>query len=193
MSSNEISWIDLVKEHKWKIVVVIICLFAGFSYLSMLNQPVPEASSTASSPSSQPLASASATATPTGEASKPASSAAPSAVPTITVGTGPQAPTPTDWKPVANAFANAWANPKVGKDAWLSAIKPTVTPDLYDQFTNTDIERVGQLEVVKVSSEQQDYAGVNARVYFKNTNFTIMIHLQPQMDMTWLVSVVTSS
>jgi hypothetical protein len=193
MSSNEISWLDILKEHKWTIIVAAICVFAGITYFAMGNQPVSDASSGSSTAPAYTAPSATPTSTVT---AKPTSTASPSptpTVPTVTVGTAQQAPTPTDWNPVANAFAKAWANPKIGKEAWLSAIKPTVTSDLYDQFANTDITRVGQLEVAKISSEQTDYAGVNARVYFKNTDFTIMIHLEPQADMTWLVSVVTRS
>lgn len=196
MNSNEVSWLDLIKEHKWKIIVAAICLFAGIAYLSMPSQPVDDTSSnstnsTNSATPSYPTPSTS----PTGTAS-PTPTATASPTPTVSpipVGTGPHAPTLPDWTPVANAFANAWANPKVGKEAWLSALKPTVTSDLYDKFSNTDIERIGQLEVSSINPEQTDNAGVNARVFFKNTDFTIMIHLAPQADLTWLVSVVTSS
>lgn len=190
MNSNEISWLDLIKEHKWKIIVAAICLFAGIAYLSMPSQPVDDTSSNSTTPSySTPSTS------PTGTASAtPTATASPTqTVPAVPVGTTQQAPTLPDWTPVANAFANAWANPKAGQEAWLAALKPTVTPDLYDQFTNTDVERMSQLEVSRISSEKEDNAGVNARVFFKNTDFTIMIHLAPQADLTWLVSVATSS
>lgn len=193
MNSNEVSWLDLIREHKWKIIVAAICVFAGIAYFSMENQPVTDPSSnpTSSSAPSYITPSASPTAT---ETSTPIASVSPTeTIPAMPVGTDPQAPPPTDWKPVANSFATAWANPKVGQEAWLSALKPTVTADLYDKFSNTDVERMSQLEVSGINPEQEDYTGVNARVSFKNTEFTIMIHLTPQADMTWLVSVVTSS
>ena len=193
MNSNEVSWLDLIKEHKWKIIVAAICIFAGIAYLSMPSQPVDDTSSNStnsatpsySTPSTSPTGTASPTATATASPTQ--------TVPAVPVGTTQQAPTLPDWTPVANAFANAWANPKAGQEAWLAALKPTVTPDLYDQFTNTDVERMSQLEVSRISSEKEDNAGVNARVFFKNTDFTIMIHLAPQADLTWLVSVATSS
>lgn len=193
MSSNEISWLDLVKEHKWKIIVAAICIFAGIAYFSMASKPVPESSSDFTNSTTQAIATPSATDTPTGIATPNAVASATPTVPAVPVGTGPQAPTPKDWKPVANAFAKAWANPKAGQESWLNAIKPTVTSDLYEKFTTTDIGRVSHLEVAGINSEQEDYRGVNARVSFKNTDFTILIHLTPQADMTWLVSVVTSS
>jgi hypothetical protein len=195
MNSNEVSWLDLIKEHKWKIVVAAICLFAGVAYFSMGTQPVDDTgSNSANSPTPSyviPSASPTATVTPTPIAT--ASPTTTTTAPAVSVGTAPQAPTPTDWKPVANAFAKAWANPKAGQEAWLSALKPTVTSDLYDKFSNTNVERMSQLEVSGINPEKDDYTGVNARVSFKNTEFTIMIHLAPQADMTWLVSVVTSS
>lgn len=193
MSSNEISWLDLVKEHKWKIIVAAICIFAGIAYFSMANKPVPDASFDSANSGTQTFATPSATSTATGTATPSVIASATPTVPAVSVGTGQQAPTPKDWKPVANAFAKAWANPKAGQEAWLNALKPTVTSDLYDQFTTTDVGRVSQLEVSGINSEQEDYRGVNARVSFKNTEFTILIHLTPQADMTWLVSVVTSS
>lgn len=196
MNSNEVSWLDLIKEHKWKIVVIAICLFAGVSYFSMGNQPVEDARSTPTNsaapfyatPTAQPTATASSAPIAT-------SSPKPTGGPALSIGNStqaPQAPTPSDWRPTANSFATAWANPKVGQEAWLSAIKPTVTPDLYAKFSNTDVERMSQLEVSGINAEQEDYAGVNARVSFKGTNFTILIHLTPQANMGWLVSVVTS-
>lgn len=193
MTSNDVSWLDLIKEHKWKIIVAGICIFAGIAYFSMASRPVPDASSMPASPTAQPYVTPSPTATETGTPTpQSAASAAATVVPTA-VGTGAQAPTPADWKPTAAAFANAWANPKAGQEAWLSAIKPTVTSDLYDKFTTTNIERLNQLTVSAINPQQEDYRGVNARVFFENTEFTIMIHLAPQADNTWLVSVVTSS
>lgn len=190
MNSNEISWLDLIKEHKWKIIVAVICLFAGIAYLSMPSQPVDDTNSNSATPSySTPSTSPTRTASPA-----PTATTSPTqTVPAVPVGTTQQAPTLPDWTPVAKAFANAWANPKAGQEAWLSAIKPTVTSDLYDRFTTTDVELMSQLEVASINPEQTDNAGVNARVFFKNTDFTIVIHLAPQADLTWLVSVVTSS
>lgn len=190
MNSNEISWLDLIKEHKWKIIVAGICLFAGISYLSMPSQSVDDASSNSATPSySAPSTAPTAAASPT-----PTVTASPTqTVPAVPVGTSQQAPTMPDWTPVASAFANAWANPKAGQEAWLSAIEPTVTSDLYDRFTTTDVGLMSQLEVAEINPEQEDNAGVNARVSFKNTDFSIMIHLAPQADLTWRVSVVTNS
>lgn len=190
MNSNEMSWLDLVKEHKWKIIVAAILLFAGISYLSMAIQTTTKSEPSATQqPSAVPYASASPT--PTAKSSQVAT-ASPSSI-ALSGDDKAQAPTPTDWMPLAHAFATAWGNPKVGQDAWLSAIKPTVTPDLYEKFTQTDISRMSQLEVSDITATgKADYMGVNATVTFKNTDFAIMIHLMPQADMTWLVSVVTS-
>lgn len=194
MSSNEISWIDLVKEHKWKIIVAGICIFAGIAYFSMASRPVEDVRVDSSNNSTtQPYVTPSSVATNTGTATPVATPSPTPTVPPVPAGTAPQAPMPTDWKPTAIAFGKAWANPKVGQEAWLSAIKPTVTSDLYDQFTTTDVERMSQFEVSEVNSQLEDYRGVNARVSFKDTDFTITIHLTPQADMTWLVSVVKSS
>lgn len=195
MNSHEASWLDLIKEHKWKIIVAAIVLFALISYLNMAGQPDSESNTNPVGPtmSSYATPSATPTATATTKATTSATASPTSPPPMLSGGDKPQAPSPTDWKPVANSFAKAWANPKVGQEAWLSALKPTVTSDLYEKFTNTDVERMSQLEVSEVNVEQEDYAGVNARVFFKNTDFTIMIHLTPQADLNWLVSVVTSS
>lgn len=197
MNSHEISWLDLIKEHKWKIVVAIICLFAGISYFTIANQPVSDGNAEATGPTVASYATPSAlptnTATATATSAPTPNDSATSPPPVLSGGNKPQAPVPTDWRPLANSFAKAWANPKVGQEAWLRALKPTVTSDLYDKFTSTDVERMSQLEVSEINAEQEDYTGVNARVFFKNTDFTIMIHLTPQADLTWLVSVVTSS
>jgi hypothetical protein len=63
---------------------------------------------------------------------------------TVTVGTAAQAPPIQDWRPVAAAFSKAWANPSVGKDAWLAAMKPYVTSDVLTEFSRTDIRNVPQ-------------------------------------------------
>ena len=193
MKPDENSWLDRVKDHKWTIMVVIICVFAGIYYFSM------EASSSSDSNTSIPTSSPgtpyqtpSATPTAIGTAT-PSTKPSPTAtIVPIPVGTAQQAPTTGDWRPTANAFAKAWANPKVGQQAWLDALKPTVTSNLYNEFTTTDVGRVRQLEVSDITSDAEDYAGVNATVSFKNTDFTIKIHLTPLADMSWRVSVVTS-
>lgn len=63
---------------------------------------------------------------------------------TVTVGTAAQAPAIQDWKPVAEKFSAAWANPSVGKDAWLAAMKPYVTSQVLAEFSRTDIRNVPQ-------------------------------------------------
>jgi hypothetical protein len=55
-----------------------------------------------------------------------------------------QAPEIGDWKPVAEGFAKAWANPSVGGKKWRAAIKPYLTSDAYDAMSSADIENVPQ-------------------------------------------------
>lgn len=55
-----------------------------------------------------------------------------------------QAPEVAEWKPVAEGFAKAWANPSVGEKKWRAAIKPYMTTDGFDAMSAAAIENVPQ-------------------------------------------------
>ncbi|MEH0110613.1 hypothetical protein V6N00_12955 [Tersicoccus sp. MR15.9] len=57
-------------------------------------------------------------------------------------GTGPQAPQLQDYETAAMAFATAWADPSVGKAAWLARLRPMVTDEVYQGLTASDIRNV---------------------------------------------------
>lgn len=107
---------------------------------------------------------------------------------TVTVGSAPQAPKIQDWNPVAAAFSKAFVNPSVGKDAWLAAIKPYVTPALYQQYQLADITRIPQDEVKYVTElrhSERAYIFTPSLVSGKNI-FTATADIQDATG-TWLV------
>lgn len=77
--------------------------------------------------------------------------AAPVPTSTVVLGAHDQAPKAQDWEPVAEAFTRAFVDPSVGKDKWLAAIQPYITPALYEQYKIADITRIPQDELKYVT------------------------------------------
>ena len=134
----------------------------------------------------------------TGTPSSPAdASAAPSApagegsAPTqtpVSMGFGPQVPDRGDWRAGAEAFAAAYANPAVGRDAWLAALKPHVTESTYLGLESTDISRVSQDEVKYVLLDDELDRIARYRIYFVGGSQTIAATSEIQDSGGWLVN-----
>ncbi|QOD05892.1 hypothetical protein [Pseudarthrobacter sp. BIM B-2242] len=117
------------------------------------------------------------------------SGATPSAQPTttVTLGTANQAPTLQDWKPTAEKFSAAWANPSVGKEAWLAAMKPYATEELLTSLARADIRNVPQDTLYNVRSVKN-----SERTWIFNPTFTsgkdrFGASITVQNDGSWLV------
>lgn len=119
--------------------------------------------------------------------------AGPSAAPVsgpIRVGDAPQAPTAGEWQPTAEAFAKAWGNPSVGKEAWLAAIKPHVTAAQYEKFTYTNLVNVPQDELKFVTLDEEFARTARFQATFVNSGPQILGFVEIQNDGSWLVSAV---
>lgn len=127
-----------------------------------------------------------------GSAGQPAGgsgASTPSAQPAapVTLGTANQAPTIQDWHPVAEKFSAAWANPSVGKDAWLAAMKPYATAQLLTELARADIRNVPQDTLYNVRSVKH-----SERTWIFNPTFTsgkdrFGASITVQNDGSWLV------
>lgn len=148
--------------------------------------PIPLGDPTAPGATGAPSASSSPSAEPT---AAPGTGSTPAQTP-ISVGFGPQAPEQGDWEPAADGFAAAYANPSVGREAWLAALKPFVTGSSYRGFENTDINRVQQDEVEYVLLDDELERIVRFHIYFKGGSQPLMGTAEIQNDGSWLVSSV---
>lgn len=176
--------------------------------------PVPSIDSTASlgggpvaAPTASATAGATATAAPTaapgasgggqsatgaagGSAGQPAAGGTtPSAQPTtaVTLGTANQAPTIQDWHPVAEKFAAAWANPSVGKDAWLAAMKPYATAQLLTELGRADIRNVPQDTLQNVRSVRHSERTWIFNAAYNSGKIRFGASITVQNDGSWLV------
>ena len=123
-------------------------------------------------------------------AGTPAPTASAYPEPTVTIGNGPQAPTLQDWKITARGFGAEFANPSGGKDAWLTAIKPYVTPALYAKYAPADIRSIPTEKLLDVYQDKRSGGVVVYHPsYASGSNqFQALMKIQP--DGTWLVDQV---
>ena len=129
--------------------------------------------------------------TPTGSA-QARTQATPYPQTTVTVGTGPQAPTEQDWTINAKAFAAAWANPGVGKDAWLAAIRPHVTDSLYKMLQLTDIRSVPTETLQGVSQDRHSGGALVYHPLFSSSKNQFQGLMKIQPNGVWLVDQLDS-
>lgn len=117
-------------------------------------------------------------------------SGAASAAPEIVAGGAQQAVTEQDWRPMAEAFAAAWANTDGGKDAWMARLKPHATPSLIEAFAYTDISNIPSDKLSSVSSIEEASGTISFNAYFEDggTLFQGLAVLRP--DGSWLVDKV---
>lgn len=152
------------------------------------ENPTGSASAQGSNSPVNPLPAATATASTT-------PSPAPTATftPEFTVNNGPnQAFTPPEWQSTATAFASAWANPEVGKEAWLANLRPYIDDNLYSQLESTDINTVPVDKVAEITESKNDHLGVVFNVRFNNPDLRMSAHTQwdPQQS-KWVVYVIS--
>lgn len=119
-------------------------------------------------------------------AGQPASTSPSPTAPRL-IGAGPQAPELQDWKPIAEKFSAAWANPSVGKDAWLAAMKPYITPELLAQFSKTDIRNVPQDTLYNIRSVRHSDASWIFSPTFTSGKDRISAQITAQTGGSWLV------
>lgn len=114
------------------------------------------------------------------------------ASPEIVAGGAQQAVTAQAWRPVAEAFAAAWANPDGGKDAWASRLQGYATPALTATFAYTDIRNVPADELVSVSTIDEASGTVSfSAVYAEGgTRFQGLAIIRS--DGSWLVDKVAA-
>lgn len=112
---------------------------------------------------------------------------APAAQGPIQINDHQQAPEVGSWEEPVNGFAKAWANPAPGKDAWLAAMKPFVTPDMYKSFTYTDIRQVPQLEVEYVTIHDESPRTRTVKIVYKDGS-KILVQAEIQNDGSFLVN-----
>lgn len=164
--------------------VIFTGLGGGVSVPS--DNPSAVASSSGNAATSNPLPTASST---------PTSTPTPTATfsPKYLVENGPdQAPTLPEWQSTATGFANAWANPEVGKDAWLANIRPFVDDSIYANMEYVDINTVPVDKVVEVTESKNDQMGVVFNVRFQNPELKMSCHTQwdPQKN-KWVIHVIS--
>lgn len=165
---------DFYQQNKSATVLLAGAVLVGTGYglyqgLSTTGTPTPEATATASS--SSIIAGTTGTPTPEQTAtSAPVSS--PSDVPQLSPGNQPQAPTPeTDWRPVAEGFAKAWASTEGGRDAWLERLRPYVNDSTYQGFEFTDFDRYivdKELDQLKVEATGDSSYDKLVAIYYKD-------------------------
>lgn len=88
-------------------------------------------------------------------------------------------------------FANAWASPGDDKMEWLTSMRPYVTDELYDGFTDTGLQFVPTdsfLEADYTEEFDRGYSKFNAE--FKDGGRLLDGILELQPDGTWLVAKV---
>lgn len=105
----------------------------------------------------------------------------------VTLGTANQAPTLQDWKPTAEKFSAAWANPSVGKDAWLAAMKPYATEELLTSLARADIRNVPQDTLYNVRSVKNSERTWIFTPTFTSDKERFSASITVQNDGSWLV------
>lgn len=118
-------------------------------------------------------------------AGKPAG--APASQGPIKISDHQQAPEVGDWQEPVDGFAKAWANPSVGKDAWLAAMKPFITPGMYQSYTYTDISQVPQLEVEYVTIHDESPRTRTIKIVYKDGT-KMLAQAEIQNDGSFLVN-----
>ena len=107
-------------------------------------------------------------------------------------GTHDQGVTMEEWRPTAEKFAAAWANPEGGKEAWLKRLKPVVTDQLYSSFEYTEPHNIYKDTLKRVvTMESLGYAYDFQGEYEKNGPL-FLGRIVAQPDGSWLVDGVTS-
>lgn len=112
--------------------------------------------------------------------------------PVIVAGGAQQAVTAKEWRPVAEAFAAAWANPDGGKDAWAARLQGHATPALAATFAYTDIRNVPTDNLVSVSTIEEASGTVSFNAVYEEggTRFQGLAIIRP--DGSWLVDKVAA-
>ena len=95
-----------------------------------------------------------------------------------------------DWRPTARGFAEAWANPDGGKDAWLGRMKPMLTDEMYNRFKNTNENQIEDLnyEGLSVYSENENEEIID--ISYEGQRDYMRIALTPAGE-DWKVAYVT--
>lgn len=155
-------------------VVVGSLIFTGLGGGVSVPAETPSTSATGNSSPANPLPSATSTAT-----SVPTSAPTATFTPEFTVTNGPnQAFTPPEWQSTATSFANAWANPGEGKEAWLNGLRPYIDDSLYQDMESVDINLVPIDKVVEVTELKNDHMGVAFNVRFANPDLKMTAYMQ---------------
>ena len=203
--------ITFLKEKAALIAVVAIVIIAAV-YLGITRASDTDDSAAAPEPTAAPTAvlgyAPDGTAeTPAGSGSPTASEGpqdgtgalpAPTAAPEenspveIHVGDAQQAVEASDWRPVADGFAEAWANPDGGKDAWLKRLRPYVTDSLYRSFGYTDISNIPDDEYLSSSPMEEGGGTMSFQSHFVDGGNRFNGLLEIQNDGTWLVKTIRS-
>lgn len=151
------------------------------------NTPATAATSASAAPA-HPSGSTTSTTAPAGAQGATQPSASPTAT-KVVLGTAPQAVTAKDWKGYAQEFSKAWVNTAGGKDAWLSRLKPLVSPDLYAGFTRTDISTIPTATYQSVSLAEESQAAKTFRAY-STAGQMFEGRVSIQVDGSWIVDQV---
>lgn len=126
-------------------LLVIVLAFLVIPRLGGAEEPTDEQSPSAVAPGNG-------SESPTSDApsATPTASASASETPSLSPGGQDMAPTMEDWRPVAEEFATAWANPEGGKDAWLKRLRPLTSDDAYEGLESTNEAAIPDLTFVAV-------------------------------------------
>jgi hypothetical protein len=194
-------------------ILVILAVSIGLYAISQASASTPQAAPTPAAPevTAVPLdnalpepnasspAAASATPSPTrstaGNAARGAApvvgqASGPTAAPQIVAGGAQQAVTAQDWRPTAEAFAAAWANPEGGKDAWLARVKPYATPALAATFAYTDIRNIPTDKLASISTISEASGTVSFKAYYDDGGLLFQGLAIIKTDGSWLVDKV---
>ncbi len=160
-------------KNKTMVIIAVALLIMGIGYTIIQALNTSNQDAAAEPTPTTVVAGAQDTSTST-TSTETASAAATSDVPQLSPGNNPQAPTANgDWEPTARAFAEAWANPEGGRDAWLARLRPLVDDTTYQGFERTNFDAyITAQQLDRVQLDASDGPDVMVAIYYTNDTST---------------------
>lgn len=158
--------LEFYRENTVMVFIITALILAGIIYGIAQALTVPTKNEAASTPQETSLVAGTPnTPTPTPTQITPAPEET-----ILSGGNNPQAPGASDdWEPIAQQFAEAWANPEGGRDQWLARIQPLVDEVIYHGFENTNFEQyISAKEVDRTEVTTIDGPDIGVKVFYKD-------------------------
>jgi len=169
-------------------VALVVTMIAVASFNAKKSDPEPEPTTAAVAPGRGPTGGSEESTGDSNNSPTPTASKSP----ILSAGGQKQAPTLGDWKPVAEKFATAWANPEGGKDAWLKRLRPLTNDKAYSGLENTSAERLPKLTFASLDTQVENESTVVVdAVYTGSSKPVLRIGLAPENNGQWQVVYVT--